>query len=165
MAQTWMDSDGLYHKYGTDKAIATIGGEFKTYGQMRWIELTVDLTTLTSTSAIISDQVFFPKNARIEEVQVLTTTAAVGATATLDFGIIGTDRATVPTNGGTAFVKAATVASIAAVGTKLTMTAGSTAAGDFIGTTNATIGYLTGRANTATFSAGVVKFRIGYWGV
>jgi hypothetical protein len=35
----WLNNDGLYLKYGTDKAVATTGGEYRTNGALREIEV------------------------------------------------------------------------------------------------------------------------------
>jgi|SwirhisoilCB3_FD_contig_41_8391013_length_1320_multi_4_in_0_out_0_1 hypothetical protein len=165
MAQTQFNADGLLLKFGTDAPGPTNAGESKTYGPMREIVLTIpDMTQLTSSSVIQSDQLFFPINARVQEVVVISETACTSAgSPTLDIGIINTDRSTVPTNGGTAFVSALALTSINGAGKQVTLNVGSTSAGNFIGTTNATVGYLTARANTATYTAGKVVVKIRYY--
>jgi len=167
MAGTWLNSDGLYLKFGTTKVVPDIGGEFKTYGDLRTIELDLDLSTLgvAGTNTIISDQVFLPVGARIEQVELVTHIAVAGASGTLDVGVINTDRTTIPSApgaGATAFVAAATTAALATVGTKLVITPGSTFAGTFLGKTVATVGYITARSNT-TAQTGNVHIRIKYY--
>jgi hypothetical protein len=114
-----------------------------------------------ATNYIVNDNVFFPKGVRIQEVETYVETAATGATATLDLGLMQTDRTTVTS--ATAFLAGVTVASLATVGTKAVVTAGGTFAGALIGTTTAQVNHITIRVNTATFTAGVVKVRIRYY--
>lgn len=157
--QNWYNSDGLLLKFGTDKATANKAGEYKTYGSQREIELKLDLTTLTTTlgGTIVSDTTFFPKQ-RIESVTIEVETAATGTGATLDFGLIGTDRATeIDFNG---FIAAETKANLDTAGKKITYIFGTSGAGALIGTTTTSVGYLVANANTALFTAGVVYIRI-----
>jgi hypothetical protein len=160
---SWMNDDGLYVKFGTDEAAVTKAGEVPTAGSERWIEVDVTLTDLsTSAETILSDTLIVPKNARIEEIQVVPTTAATsGGSATLDIGLIRTDRETELDYDG--FVAAAALSTFNAVGERLTLVAGSTAAGALIGTSLANPGLLTAGAGTAVFTAGVVKVRVKYF--
>lgn len=159
----WLDNTGLYQKYGTEQTVTSTGGEYKTFGEFREIEVSLNLTAYPfgATNYIVNDNIFFPSGMRIQEVELYTETAAVGATATLDVGLIRTDRTTVTS--ATAFVAAATVASLATAGTKTVITAGSTFAGSMIGTTTANVNHITVRVNTASFTAGVIKVRIRYY--
>lgn len=159
---SWLNKDGLYLKYGTEKATTNKGGEFHNDGPLHCLEVKIDLTTLTSSATIVSDAIFFPKNARIEEIHVIADTAATsGGSATLDIGLQQTDRSTeIDYNG---FVAALAKTAIDASGEKNKITVGSTGAGALIGTTNSTVGYLTANYNTASFTAGVVFVRIFYY--
>lgn len=162
MVQSYFDPDGLYRKYGILKTVANNAGEFKTYGALRDIEVKVDLTTLAvTTPLILSDQEFFPKNVRIEEVVVETITAATSSgSGTIDFGLISTDRATeVDFNG---FIAAEVKGTVDTAGKKVTYVNGTSKAGALIGTTNATVGYLCANVNTAVYQTGVVIFRVRY---
>jgi hypothetical protein len=166
MAGTWLNQDGLYLKFGTTKVVPDIGGEFKTYGDLRTIELDLDLSTLgvAGTNTIISDQVFVPVGARIEQVELVTHIAVAGA-GTLDVGVINTDRTTIPAApgaGATAFVAAATQAALAVAGTKIILTTGVATAGTFVGKTVATTGYITARSNAVAMT-GNVHIRIKYY--
>ena len=88
-------------------------------------------------------------------------TAAVGATATLDIGLVSTDRST--EIDFEAFTNAMAVASLTA-GNKLTLIKGTTSAGDMVGTgtSTANIGHITANYNTAAFTQGVIIVRIKY---
>lgn len=163
MAQ-WLNSDGLNVKLGVTEGIQRTAGEFKTYGPLRQTEVLLTLTGLLSTVAIQDYDAFFPKNARIEQVDVEVDTAATsGGSATLDVGLQRTDQSTLISN--TSFIAAAAVATLTPAGTRLTLTAGSTAAGAAIGTTLANAGYIIARYNTAAFTAGVVRVRVHWRGV
>ena len=132
MVQSWFDNDGLYRKYGTLKAVPNKAGEFKTYGPLREIEVKLDISTLTTTAAIISDQVFFPKAVFLEEVVVEVQTAMATST-TFSVGLIqSNDRTTSISD--TTFINAEVLATMTPAGKKVTYTAGTAQAGTGIGT-------------------------------
>lgn len=161
MVQSWYNNDGLYLKYGTDKTTPNIAGEYKTYGALREIELRMDLANVGSAATIMSDQVFFPKNARIEQVVIEVETAVTGTSGVLNVGLISTDRSTeIDFNG---FIAAETKANLDTAGKKITYINGTTNAGALIGTTNATVGYICADYDT-TALVGVVIVRIQYRG-
>lgn len=159
---TWFDSDNLLRKYGVTKATPNIGGDYKTYGEMREIELTLDLTTLTSSAAIINDAVFFPAGVKVQQIIIVASTAATGTGATLDIGLQRLDRSTeIDYNG---FIAAMALTSIDATGEQTTVIPGGTAAGVLMGTTTGTLpGYITANYNTAAYTAGVIRIRIQYY--
>lgn len=162
--QTYFDGDGLLRKYGPDKATATPGGEYKTFGNYREIEINLDLTLLTTTNKIVSDQVFFPKNVRIEEVEIMTTTAAATSTsALLNFGLVkASDRETEVSFNG--ILAAATTAQM--TGGLLTRIAkGGTSAGSLLGSGSvaSTVPcHFTAATTTGTYSAGVTRIKVRY---
>src|SRR5882762_5788392 len=132
MVQSWFDNDGLYRKYGTLKAVPNKAGEFKTYGPLREIEVKLDISTLTTTAAIISDQVFFPKAVFLEEV-VVEVQVAMATAATFSVGLIqSNDRTTSISD--TTFINAEVLATMTPAGKKVTYTAGTAQAGTGIGT-------------------------------
>ena len=157
----WHNSDGLLVKFGTEKAVATKAGEYRTTGALREIEVKIDLTTLTSSAAIISDQVFFPKM-RIEEVEIVTHTAATsGGAATHDIGLIQTNRTT--EIDFEAFANAVAITTMDAAGEKSVLRIGSSGVGQLVGTTTSNVGLLTANWNTAAFDTGVIFVRIRYY--
>lgn len=163
---TWYNTDGLYLKYGTTKAVPNIGGDFRMPGELRVMEIKIpDLTTLTSTAAIIDDTLFVPTNCIIEQVETVSDTAATsGGSATLNIGLMKLDRTT--TISDTALVNAMALTSIDGTGEKTTLVLGSTGAGSKIGTNIGTdVGYITAKYGTAAFTAGAVTVRIKYRGV
>jgi hypothetical protein len=164
----YLDNTGLYRKYGTEKTTGTIGGEYRTAGLLREIEFTVTLSTLTETETPLSDVVFFPKM-RVQEVEVITTTAAATGTA-IDVGLIRTDRTTEIDYDG--FLAAFPTAAMDLAGERTIFTAASTVpasatgTGALIGATTTNVGYVTASRTTATaFTAGVVRIKVRYYAV
>lgn len=160
---TWKNNDGLYIKYGPTQAVPQTAGEYDLDGPEHLIECRLDLTALTQTETIQSDTVFFPKNARISKIEVVTHTAAATGTA-IDVGLIrSSDRTTeIDYNG---FLAAFPTASMNAAGETTTLTAGSTYAGALIGTTTSTyVGHISASMTDATaFTAGDIFVRIYYY--
>jgi hypothetical protein len=160
----YLDNTGLYVKIGPEVAVPSTGGEYKTYAELREIELTINLTAagfpFGATNYILNDNVFMPSGVRIQEVETYVETAGAGATATLDIGLMRTDRTTVTSANG--LIAAKTVASMT-TGEKAVITPGGTFAGALIGTTTSNVNYVTARVNTANFTAGTIKIRIRYY--
>lgn len=161
MAQNWTNKDGLFIQFGTDKATATTAGDYLAFGDTREIEVTIDLTTLTTSPVIQANTTFFPTGAFIERVQVDTETAAVGGTS-FSVGLTKTDRTTVVSN--TEFLAAAPIADHNAAGARKDYVPGVTGVGVGVGTTAGFPGYITALA-AGTYSAGKVKVRIFYRGI
>lgn len=159
----WFNPDGLYQEFGTTKATVDPAGEYRTTGDMREMNIRLDLTTLTTTPAIISQNVRFPTGCRIAEIDIITDIASTsGGAATLDLGLQAEDRATeIDYNG---FVAALALTSIDAVGETQKITVGSTGAGALMGTSTTAVGYLTANANVAVYTAGAIDIRIFYYG-
>jgi hypothetical protein len=157
----YMNPDGLYRKYGTEKAVPTTGGVYPERGEYRDLEVTVNLTTLTATRLIVSDVTPVPAGMFIEQVDVVADTAATGGTS-VSLGLIGYDRTTVVSD--TYFVNALPIANMTPAGKKNILTNGVTSAGTNLGSTTATPGLVTATA-AGTFTAGLVKFRIRYRGI
>lgn len=161
MVQSWYNNDGLQLFYGVDKTTTEAAGEYRTNGPLREIEVRIDLTSLaTGSQTILSNTVFFPKM-RVEEVTLEVQTAATsGGSATLDVGLISTDRSTEIDYDG--FIAAEVLTAINTAGKRITYVNGTSKAGALIGTTTATVGHLVAKAGTAVFTAGVVYVRIKY---
>lgn len=161
VAGNWFNPDGLYVQYGTQKAVPTTTGDYLSYGETREIELTITLSTLTTSPVIQANTTFFPTNCFIEQVEIDTEVAATGGTS-FSVGLVQLDRTTVVSN--TAFVAGALLATHDLAGEKTILTGGSTGAGANIGTTVANSGYITALC-AGTYTAGVVKVRIKYRGI
>jgi hypothetical protein len=161
---TWLNSDGLYVKLGTSEATVAKGGETAILGDRREIVFSIpDMTALTTGSAILTgvDTFVIPKGARIEEVEVEVLTGCTGATATLNLGLIRTDRSTALDADG--LVAVAAVATLDTAGKRLNLINGSTAAGALIGTTLANSGILVADWDTAAFTAGAIRVRVRFF--
>lgn len=164
----YLDNTGLYRKYGVEKTVGTKGGEYRNDGLLREIEFTIDLTTLTETETPLSDVVFFPKM-RVQEVEVITTTAAADGTA-IDVGLVQTNRTTeIDFNG---LLAAFPTAHMDLAGERIiftsatTVPASATGTGALIGTSTSAVGYVTASRTTATaFTAGVIRVKIRYYAV
>lgn len=158
---SYFDGDGLLRKYGTEKATANIAGEYRYDGPVHCIEAKITLSALAATPTIVSDVLSFPKGAIVEEIEITTRTAATGATATLNLGLIRNDRTTEIDYDG--FLAAFPLASMDAAGEKTSVKVGSTGAGALFGNATANTGYLTADYDTAAFTAGVIFVRIYYF--
>jgi len=159
----YMDNSGLYVKIGPEVATPEAGGEYKTYGELREVEIKLDLTKLTATPTIIAggDNIFFPANVRIEEVTVVNESAAATGVS-IDLGLVRTDRTTeIDYNG---ILAACVTADFNSLGEKITYTATSGTIGALVpaGTTGANPGYLTANSTSTLYTTGVLIIRIKY---
>lgn len=164
---TWLNSDGLYLKYGTTKATAHTGGEYRNVGQLREVEVKITLSDLTQTETVQDDTVFIPAGVRIQEVELITQTAGATGTA-IDVGLIRTDRTTEIDYDG--LLAAAPIANHNSAGERTiftaitTVPASATGTGALIGTTTANVGYISASRTDATaYTAGVVFVKIRYF--
>lgn len=160
----YMDTAGLYQKYGLEQVVPMAGGEIRNDGDVREVDLKITLTDLTASQAIIkgTDNIEMPAGFTIEEVQIIADTAATsGGAATLDIGLIRKDRTTdIDANG---LVAAMALTAIDTTGENTTLVKGSTGAGALVGTTVGTNpGHFTANYTTAAFTAGVLTVRIKY---
>lgn len=172
MSQNWLNKDGLFLQFGTDKATSETAGEFALPGSPnRVVEVLIDLTTLTSTAAIQSNNLIFPAPPSgqlfIEKVEI---TAEVGAATGTSFsvGLIQMDRATIPSNYSTAFINAEVTATVATAGMSQTYFQNTTHAGGLIGTSPANATgpyYLTALSAGSAFTTGKIRVRIYYHGI
>lgn len=158
---SWVDNTGLLNKYGTEQTVTSTGGEYKTFGEAREIEVKIDLTTLTEAETIINDNIFFPVGMVIQEVEIYVDTAAATGTG-IDIGLIQTDRSTEIDYDG---IVAASLTATLTKGAKLLLVKGSTSVGALItnGTTTTSVGHITcSRTSSTAFTAGVIRVRIRY---
>lgn len=172
MAQNWLNKDGLFIQFGTDKTTAEAAGEFASPGNPnRIVECRIDLTTLTSTAAIQSNTLIFPAppagQMYIEKVEA---TAEVGAATGTSFsvGLIQMDRATIPSNYSTAFINAEVTATLATAGMSQTYFQNTTHAGGLIGTAPANATgpyYITALSAGSAYTTGIIRVRIYYHGI
>lgn len=157
----WNNKDGLYLEFGTSKSAVDVAGEYKTYGDLREVNIRLDLSTLTSTPAVISQNLRFPTGCRIVQVTVYSDTAVTGTSGTLDLGFVKEDRTTELDYNG--LIAAMTQATMANVGTATTLTAGVSTGGALLGVSNTSVGILTANYNT-TALVGTLDIRVFYYG-
>lgn len=167
MVQSWTNADGLTQIFGPDKATPKRAGEYVTVGQIREVKLTLSLADLTETEAVMDDTVFLPAGVRIQEVEVITETAAATGTA-IDVGLIRTDRSTELDYDG--LLAAFPTANMNVDGEthnmrdSVTIPTGATGTGALIGTTLANKGYITASRTDATaFTAGKVHIKVKFY--
>jgi len=160
----WKDNDGLYRQYGTSKATNDTAGEYKNYGAVREMEITIpDMTAITSSPSIVSNSYRFPSGMRLQEVQVITDTVCTGTGAVLNVGLIKDDRSTELDYNG--LVAALPLTSLDAAGEQTTLKVGDSYAGALLGTdTTDAASYLTMDYDTAAFTAGAIRVRVRYYG-
>lgn len=168
MAQLWNNLDGLPIKYGALEATAGTAGEYVTNGPRRYVEVILaDLTTLTTTAAVVDYNVWIPKNARIEQVDVVTVTAATsGGSATLTIGLMKKDALSqagyATLYSATGLISALAITAFDAAGETNVITVGSTGAGASIGTTLTEKVLISAKYTTAVFTAGKLAIRVYY---
>lgn len=160
---SWMNNDGLYVQYGTQKAIPTTMGDYLSYGEWRDIEFTLNLGSAPYSTAgtyIVGNTTFLGTNIFIESVNYDVEQAAVGGTS-VSVGTMRLDR----TTGVSATNLSAAIATA-------TLTQGASATvntGGIVGTVVTNTQFPDGSAyvtatTIGTYSAGIVKFRIRYRG-
>lgn len=161
MPTPWMNDDGLYIKFGTDKADAVNGGEYNVLGGEHWVEFDLDLTTLGSSAAIINDVVFLPKNVRVERVEVIVLTATAGTSSNLNLGLMKFDRTTAIDADG--LLAAADAFHTSAAGVTTVYYTDTTEAGVLIGDDSGNDpGYFCAFYDTGAYTDGLLKIRV-FW--
>lgn len=158
----YMDSAGLYQKYGTEQTVTAAGGEYVTTGGLREIEFKLDLTKLTATPTVVFglDNVFMPAGMTIEQIEIIVETA--GATGvSIDIGLTRTDRTTeIDWNG---FIAAEVLATLTPAGKKIVYNVGTSKAGALLGASvGVNPGYITANSTSTLFTAGLLTVRIKY---
>ena len=170
---TWNNNDKLYIKYGTDKTTPNTGGEFSTpKGNLHEVSVKITLANLTQTETVQNDQVFLPAGARIQEVELLTQTAAATGTA-IDVGLARRNTAGATTLTEVDYdglLAAAPLAVMNSAGERTiytavtTVPASATGTGALIGTTLASTALISASMTDATaFTAGVVHVIVRYY--
>lgn len=191
---SFLNTDGLLQQYGTQKANPEQGGDYRTPAGTRYVEVLIDLKSLTTTSQVQSLTTFFPAgyNVFVEQVELIAEEASAGGTSfSVGLGYFsGSTYATITTRSesstssaigttsysasvpgitsisDTAFVSALVNASTNTLGDKITMTVGSSSVGGYVGAQSTT----TTQPNyitakcAGTYTAGLIRVRIFYRG-
>lgn len=180
MANTWMNADGLFVKFGTAEGDVAPSGEILKYGDRGELEMVIDYTEMLSATAAIVGSVgspgafgpVLPKGVTIEQVEFFVETAFTSSgtigSATVVLGtFLASDRTTA--DSATALSTTAltgTALGLATAGTKTIVNVGSTGAGAYIGTViaaNAVINVRNSTHATNPFTAGKLKVRVTYF--
>lgn len=162
---TWLNSDGLYIKYGTREGEAHRGGQEVRGGPLEVLEFTLDATTLaalaTASEKIVSDTAVLPKGAFVQQIDVIVVTATAGTNANLDMGWVDLDRSSNADED--ILLDAADAWHEATAGTVTEYVLGTTEAGLGFGAPTATAKLITFGADTAQFTAGELRVRLYYF--
>lgn len=164
---------GLLNLYGADIARVRRAGEYSVLSDGRHlVEVTVALASLPTVSSanvqILDDSVTIPKGAFIEQIDVLVTKETAGTNANFNLGLVDQDRSTeIDFNGFLAAADAfnsgtdlGSITNYSIYGYGSTNPTLTTEGGALIGTKITTTGLIVGYADTADWTAGVIKCRI-----
>lgn len=157
------NADGLNVNLGTTEGTAGRAGEYRQLSGTRILEFAVNLVDVTSATAgatILDSYAGFDKGWQIEKVDIETTVTVTGAGATLNLGLVRSDRSTEVDFDGLGTAAALTTTSMGAVGTVLTYIKGTSNAGALLGTILANNGFLVADYDTAAFTAGRITVRV-----
>ena len=159
----WTNSDGLYIRFGKEEATVGRAGEYNLLGPEHVTELSIDLTDLTDTTAIMDRNTLIPAGAQIERVVLLVTEVTAGTNSNLNVGLIRQDMTTTyDADGLLAAADAFHAAALDAADSRVEYLSGTTEAGALVGTILAYSGYLVAHYDTGAYSDGNVTIRI-YW--
>lgn len=177
---SWMNSDGLYVKFGKEEADTASGGHYNVDGATKEVSITIPYTELLSATAAIVGSVgnpgargvILPKGAVIEEVEVVVTEAftSSGTIGSSTF-VLGTkeagDRSTEADHDGLTTASATgTALGLATAGTITVLRQGSTGHGADIGGAALTENQVLVAANSAhgshPYTAGEAVVRIRF---
>jgi len=162
---SWMNNDGLYLQYGTQKAVPTTMGDYLSYGEWRDVEFTLNLATgsplATAGTYIVGNTTFLGTNIFLESVNVSVETAAAGGTS-VSLGTMRMDRTTSISN--------TNILAAVADGTLVAGYNNTTYTGGLVGTTITTAQLPDGAAyvtatTIGTHTAGSIKVRLRYRGI
>lgn len=162
--QYWLNNDGLLQWYFTDQAKPAKAGILEDGNSGRQVlDMIVRLTDLPTVASanvqIQEDTVVIPKGVQIEEVQIEVLKVTAGAGSTLSVGLVNSDRTTTIDDAG--ILSASTTTwHTGVIGKTVVYRAGDTQAGTLVGTVTTAKGLVTAKANTADFTAGVVRVRV-----
>lgn len=177
---TWLNSDGLYIKYGPEEAEVNIGGEYRTASVgLHEVEFSLGYTEFDSATPSIPHTadglgIIIPKGAKIKNIEFITTTAFTSSgtvgSSTLSVGFKkASDRSTeLDHDALTTSSATATVLKLTTVGASVVVDGAATGAGAYLTsqTTMSENGIVV-LCNTAHAShphtAGAVKIIIRYF--
>lgn len=153
LSNVWVNGDGLAVKFGPEEAaVGRVASQEDTWGELCSASIHFDYTDLAATASILDYNSPLISGSRIVEVRVLCETAATGASAVMNVGLIKEDFSTAYDADG--LVAALPLASADAAGELVVLNVGSTYAGSAIGTTLTEDAWVTVDYDTAAYTAG-----------
>jgi hypothetical protein len=160
---TWVNNDGLAIYLGDDESVLGNGGEYRTDGLFRVIDVEIDLASLTE-AEVVQSRVVFPKGKVLGKVEVIADAAATLGTA-IDVGFVRTNAAAneVDYDG---ILAAFPIASMNAEGEVTVLTDGSSGAGVLVGVVASADYpmYITAsRTDSTAFGAGRIRLRLHWY--
>lgn len=160
------NADGLVVLYGTREATSAVAGEYLSVGPRRHVEVTIELASLPTVASgnvqIQDPTVTIPNGAFIEQVDVIVTKETTGTNANLDLGLVDQDCTTeIDFNG--LLAAADDFNSGTDLGRFTQFNLGTTEVGALVGTKLTNTGLIVANAETADWTAGVLKVRIYYY--
>jgi hypothetical protein len=155
----WTNNDGLVIRFGAEKATPAFGGESSTDGNNRVITLDLAFSDLaaTGTEKIIGVGSPIPDGAVIKTAKFHVSTAFVGASATLTFGLIDLDQTTAYDADG---IDAAIA--VGALTAGATITCDGAVVGKLVSNSGTAV-LLTATEGTAAFTAGAGQLVVEYY--
>lgn len=164
-ANKWVNNDGLLVLYPPTVANPSKGGEFSTLDSgQHVVSVTIDLAALSTAASvasgnevIVADNVTIPNGSLLTKVTATVLEAPVGATATLDVGLVDQDRTT-----EIDFDGILTNATVGALGSVTEIVKGGAGAGALVGALITNTGLITASVDTANYTDGAVKIDIEY---
>jgi hypothetical protein len=160
MANTWLNNDGLFIKYGVTEAGPATTGEYNFQGS-HYLETVITLSTLAATPTILDDTVKVPRGSVVYRIETYAEVAATGSGALLNVGLIREDRTT--ENDYNGYIAVLPLTSIDATGETTTLTPGATYAGALAGVPLTYDGFLTADYDTAAYATGKLRVKIFYY--
>lgn len=165
---SYLNDDGLLVKLPAGASFVNRGGNHQSSDGKHMTEVFIDLSALPTAASgdeqIVLENVVIPSGAFIEKVEVFVTKEPTTAGApNLDLGFVKTDRSTeLDFNGLLAAADAFEAGTD--LGVLVTYDTATTEAGALIGTQLTDDGILTASADTADWTAGVIRVRV-YWSI
>lgn len=166
MVATWTNNDGLRIVYGADEGTAGRVGAHNLLGTYHIVTAKITYADFAATAAILDHQLVIPKNARIDKVEVVTTTAWDSAADNFVMNV-GTIKKSATTGAESeqdydGLVAALPQASMDPAGDYQTIDVNHTYKGALLGTTLAENGYLCFDYDTGAPTAGAAIVRVFY---
>lgn len=153
----WVNPDGLVVRFPGDDRIVH-GGEYPGAGTLRTIEVEFDFADIGTTPTLLDYNIIVPSNSTIQEVYLISETAATLATS-FDFGLFRLDATTELDHDG--LINDVLLANLNVNGEQNVYTAGVAGAGALVGTETTRAGLFSAtRTGTVGVGHGILQVRL-----